>query len=312
MKIKISLLLAIASVLIYSNSFSQEKKTLSKEDYKKWEQLSSTVISPDGKWVSYSISLNEGNDTLFIVNPETDSVIKEAFASGLRFSPDSRWAAYRIGVSYKKQEEMQEKKQTLHYKMGLLDMVSGKKVVYKEISSFAFPEEGDHLVMKTYKPKESKAEGSDIVVMNLANMEMRTIGNVTEYSFNKKGDFLAYVTEPANDIGKGVEVFDLRDYSIKILASDTSSFSNLLWEKEGESLAFLHQLKNKDYKEDNHEVIAFRNVYKGFNKESFSPVTYPDFPEKMRINKSRLQWSEDQSAVFFGLKDWNMTEKALK
>ena len=303
----------LMSLILISGSLSaQEKKTLTKEDYKQWEQLSSATISQDGIWVAYRITLNEGNDTLFIVNSQTDSIYKEAFGTRLQFSSDSKWAAYLIGVSQKKQEQMQEKKETVHYKLALLNLGTGEKAVYKEVSSFSFPREGHHMTMTTYKPKGSKAKGNDVVVLNLETGQMRTLGNVSQFSFNKKGDFLAYISQPANLVGQGVEVFDLRDYSIQILASDTSSFSNLTWEKEGESLAFLHQLKNEDYEEDNQQIYAFRDVYKGFNKEVFSPCKMDGFPEGMRVNNSRLQWAEDQSSIFFGIKDWNMTKKAKK
>jgi len=291
---------------------AQEKKTLTTEDYKQWERLSSATISQDGVWVGYRITLNEGNDTLFIVNSQTDSIFKEAFGTGLQYSADSKWAAYRIGVSQKKQEQMQEKKESVRYKLALLNLQTGEKTIYKEVSSFSFPRNGHHMVMNTYKAKGSKAKGNSIVLLNLETGKMRTIGNVTQHSFNKKGDFLAYITQPDSPVGQGVEVFDLRDYSIKILASDTCSFSNLTWQKEGESLAFLHQIENEDYEEDNQQIYAFRNVYKGFNEEVFSPCKMDAFPEGMRVEKSRLQWADDQSALFFGIKDWNMTKKAKK
>ena len=311
MKLRISFLF-ITAILIAGATAAQQKPALTKEDFKMWERLSSTQISQDGVWVGYRIELNEGNDSLFVVNTQTDSVFKEPHGVGLQFSHDSKWAAWRIGVSREKQEQMEEKKEQVHYKLALLNLITGEKTVYKEVSSFSFPQKGHHLIMQTYKPKGSTASGNDMVLLNLLNGQMRTLGNVSEHSFNKKGDFLAYITQPSNALGHGVEVFDLRDYSIRVLASDTSGFSNLGWDREGDCLAFLHTLKNEDYEEDNCQIFAFRNVYKGFNKEVFSPSDSPVFPKDMRIDKSRLQWAEDQSAVFFGIREWTMTEKAKK
>src|SRR5210317_2047962 len=123
-------------ILISHNLFAQEKPTLTVDDYKKWESLIPLSISRDGNWIAYTITLNEGNDTLFIKNSQTDSVYKEAFASGIQFSADSRWAAYRIGVSQEKREKMQEKKEEVHYKLGMLNLDTGEKTIYKEVSSF--------------------------------------------------------------------------------------------------------------------------------------------------------------------------------
>jgi len=309
-KIGFAILLVWVSSMLAAQA--QEKKTLTPDDYKKWQRLSSTKISQDGSWISYGISETEGGDTLYFVKPKTHSVYQQAHGSNPQFTADSKYAVYLIGVSKKKREQMQEKKQAVHYKLAILELASGDKNIYKEVSGATVPQSGSYILMRTYKPKGSKAKGNDIVLYNLDDKSMRTIGNVTASSFNKKGDLLAYITEPANPIGNGVEVIDLATNTVQVLASDTTTFSNLTWQKEGESLAFLHQLKNEDYKEDNQEIIVYRNVYKGWNKEIFKPCGFCDFPEAMRLAKSRLQWAEDESSLFFGIQPWTLTEKAKK
>ena len=67
-----------------------------------------TDLSPDGNWVGYQISIQEDNDTLFIVNRKTDKVYKLEFASSFEFSGDNQWVAYRIGVPFKEAEKLRE------------------------------------------------------------------------------------------------------------------------------------------------------------------------------------------------------------
>lgn len=303
MKRNRTILAFVLICLIGQSLHAQEKKTLSQEDYKIWQSLRSNTISNDGIWVGYQIAQTEGTDTLFITNTKTDSLYKEAFGTRLQFTPDSKYACYLIGVSQAEQEKMQEKKQSVHYKLALLDLTTGHKDVYPEISSVIVPESGSFLLLTPYPPKDSKAEGGDRVLYNLEDKSMRTLGNVTAASFNKAGTHLAYITKPATAIGNGVEVLELKTNTINVLASDTSSFSGLTWEKEGRALAFYHQLKNNDYEEDSQEIICYRTIPKGWKKEVFNPEQAEGFPAMMRVSTGRLQWADDMSAVFFGIQE---------
>lgn len=300
--------LMLFSLITFSTQ-AQEKPNLTPDDFKQWQSLRSNLISQDGIWASYQIVLNEGNDTLFIVNTNTDSVYKEAFGTRLKFTGDSKYACYLIGKSKKDQDKMKEKKQTLHYKLAVLNLETGDKIIYPEVSSVLIPKEGSYLLLSMYKPKESKAKGTDRVLYNLNDKSMRTLGNIASASFNKQGNLLAYITEPVNAVGYGVEVIDLEENTTKILASDTTGFSKLSWQKEGNSIAFFHQLKNKDYDEDTYEIVAYRNISKGWNKETFSPGKADGFPDMMRISNSSIQWAEDMSSIFFGIQERNYSKK---
>ncbi|MEA1876423.1 MAG: hypothetical protein U9N86_06130, partial [Bacteroidota bacterium] len=310
-KLTVNILLVLISLFSLS-IYAQEKKTLTPDDYDQWQSLRSAIISQNGIWTAYKIAVAEGNDTLFIVNTTTDSVYEEAFGTRLQFTADSKFATYLIGVSKKEQEKLTKAKKSVHYKLAILNLESGKKDIYPEVSAVTLPKEGSFLVFNMYKPKDSKAKGTDRVLYNLNDKSMRTLGNITSISFNKKGNLLAYITEPANAVGYGVEVIDLQKNTTRILASDTTSFSKLTWEKEGQSLAFFHLLKNKDYKEDTYEIIAYRNVSKNWNKEVFKPCQMEGFPEMMRVSNARIQWAEDMSSVFFGIQEQELSAKKKK
>jgi len=283
---------------------AQQKKTLTPDDYKKWERLSSTVISQDGQWIGYRIS-NEDRDTLYLVNIKTDSVFREAHGSGLAFSSDSKWAVFRIGVAPKKAKTMLEKKQPVHYRMGLIFLPTGERTVYKEVSSFRFPKEGACLAATLYPPKGSKAKGQDLIVMDLEKKNTRTIGHVSAYAFNRTGRWLAYIVQPGDGLGNGVELYDLRNRNIRILASDTVTFKKLAWAKKGDALAFMKQLKNKNFKEDNYELWTYRRLDKSSSPVRFNPEDDTTFTAGMRITPSGgITWSEDEETVFFGLQPW--------
>ena len=90
------------------------KKVLTLADYPAWKRITSTVMSDDGKWVSYTYAPNEGDDTLTIkqFDGATSYTINAGSAGGgggrgggrgggggggaVQFSPDSKYVAYFV------------------------------------------------------------------------------------------------------------------------------------------------------------------------------------------------------------------------
>ena len=50
------------------------KKVLTLADYGKWNRVTSTALSPDGKWMSYAYQPNTGDQTLFVKQLDGDKL----------------------------------------------------------------------------------------------------------------------------------------------------------------------------------------------------------------------------------------------
>jgi dipeptidyl aminopeptidase/acylaminoacyl peptidase len=302
---KKNLILFLVLCLSLSLVTAQSKKYLAPDDYGKWQALGTTTISPNGEWVAYQVMVQEDNDSLYLINKQTQASYKLEFASSPEFSKDNQWIAYRIGLPYKEAEKMREQTKPIEYKMGLLNLATGKKETIQNIGSFAFSRNGKFLVAYLTPPKENKDKGAVLLLKNLTDGTTRTIGNVTEYNFNKKSDYIAYIVESANMAGNSVELFNLQNYSLKILASDTLKFSKLTWQKEGDGLAFLKSYKKDKYDEENAVVYSYTDIYKTPVLKTFDPETAKGFPDGMRIsNKGAISMSDDMTSVFFALDKW--------
>jgi len=102
--------------------------------------------------------------------------------------------------------------------------------------------------------------------------------------------------------GNSVELFNLQNYSLKILASDTLKFSKLTWQKEGDGLAFLKSYKKDKYDEENAVVYSYTDIYKTPVLKTFDPETAKGFPAGMSIsNKAVVSMSDDMTSVFIAL-----------
>ncbi len=300
------------TVLLSGMAGAQQKKQLTKDDYGKWQTMGSGDLSPNGNWVAYQIMVQEDNDTLFVVNRTGNQVHKLAFAGNPEFSKDNKWIAYRIGLPFKEAEKLRDQNKPIEYKMGLLNLESGKQEIISNVNRFEFSRNGQFLAAYLAPPKENKDKGSVLLLKNLADSTTRTIGNVTEYGFNKKSDLLAYIVESANTAGNSVELFNLKTYTLSVIASDTLRFSKLTWQKEGEGLSFLKAFKKDGYEEENAIVYSYTNL----NRiplpvlKAFDPGSAKGFPAGKRIHTGTSpRLSDDMSAVFFGIKDWTVKAK---
>jgi len=304
------LLATLFTLALITGTLFAQKKNLSPDDYVKWQSIGALSISDNGEWLAYQITVQEDNDTMFVVNRNTKKVYKLEFSAAPEFSKDNKWIAYRIGLPFKEAEKLRDDGKPIEYKMGLLNLQTGKKETIQNVSQFGFSRNGKFLTVRLAAPKDNKDKGSVLLLKNLSDSSTRTIGNVTEYSFNKKSDYLVYIVESANAAGNSVELFNLVNYSLKIIASDTLKFSKLSWQKEGDGFAFYKTYTKDDFEEDNAVVYSYINLYKAPVLNSFNPAETTGFPAGMRVfNKSGLSLSDDMSSVFFGIKSWTAKPK---
>ncbi len=290
-----------------------QKKDLTPEDYGQWQTLATTGMSPNGEWIIYHIMVQEGNDTLFVVNKNANKTYKLPFAVNPEFSGDNQWLAYRIGVPFKEAEKLRDQMKPLEYKLGILNLWTGKTEEIKNINRFGFSRNGKFIAAYLTPPKDNKDKGAVLLVKDLSDGTTRTIGNVTEYAFNKKSDHLAYIVESANTAGNSIELYNLNNTMLKVLASDTARFSKLTWSKEGDGLAFFRAYRKDRYEEDNAVVYTYTGLSKKPAMKILDPEKEKDFPQGMRIyTNSSLALSDDMTTAFFGLKPWTYNELAKK
>ena len=160
-----------------------EPKVLRLEDFAQWNRITSPALSPDGKWMTFTYSPNEGGQTILHVKAldggkdYTASVGNAAGggraggAPGGRggggggnapsFSSDSRWAAYMVtpegrggagrggagrGRGGQQATAPQEAPTVAH--LELLNLASGEKVSIPNAASWKFSSDAHWLAVK--------------------------------------------------------------------------------------------------------------------------------------------------------------------
>lgn len=309
------LILSVTFIFFTASFTSAQKKKLEPEDYGQWQYISSSQLSADGNWFAYNIGLVDGDGWLMIEPVDGDSTKAHKFMYGVQpdFSQDSKWAAFKIGVSEDKKEKLEKQDKKMHYKLGLMNLETAKVDTFNNVQSFEFSGNGKYLAMKKYKPAETKTEGTDLVLRDLAKSTNQLIGNVSEFAFNEGGAKLAILLDASEKLGNGAHLYDLTSGKVTVLDSDTTTYKGLTWNEDGTALAFLKAKQNKEFEDPTHQVYAYNNVMGAMQKHVFDQQSMSAFPDSFRVVDYRsLQWSEDNNTVFFGIKQWDPKKKEAR
>jgi dipeptidyl aminopeptidase/acylaminoacyl peptidase len=317
-------ILSVFLVLIFAVSLSAqgEKKVLTLADYPQWKHILSPAICEHGNWISYSLRPNGGDAILYFKSLASDKMYEIPFGSGAKFSEDSRWAAYSIGVSREEVKKLQKDKKPVPIKGELLNLVTGDKYTIENTSALGFSKNSKFLAAKkAQQDKTAKHKGTDLVLRNLETGLSQNIGNVGEYLFNKSGTMLAYTVDAASKEGNGIYLMKLMSGRFVPLDTGEADYTQIAWDKEGSALAVLKGKAEKDRWETDNIILAFTGLEgESFTRYEYDPSKDPEFPENMVISErvmpqrrrgfggSRpsenraLIWSEDLSRVFCGIK----------
>ncbi|MGA1494929.1 MAG: prolyl oligopeptidase family serine peptidase, partial [Rhodothermales bacterium] len=290
---------AVLSGILLTPTAAAQKKDLTLEDYDQWESLGSNVLSPDGSWFAWTTTKVEGPTTLHVRPVGDGDVHSFLYGTQPRFSGDSGWLAFTIGMSEDDEKKLEKAKKRVEMSLGIMNLTTAEVDTVEHVQSASFSDDGRFLALRKYAEEDSEG-GADLVVRNLATGSNYAIGNVSEYAFSPEGSHLAVIIDAVEKLGNGVQLIDLSDYAIRILDSDEELYSDLTWRDDSFDLAFLKEgdVVGEDYPD--HHVMVFRDV--AGSGEMFALDSARE--EGFRIAKEGgVRFSEDGSRVFIGLKE---------
>jgi dienelactone hydrolase len=298
-----------------------QQRPLSIDDYPSWKAITSTALSENGQWFQYTYRPNEGDDTLFVKNLANQKVYTIPSASQGMINSSSSHLAYVLNLPIKEQEKLRAAKKPITTKVELLNLADGTKRTFANASTFQFSPDGKFLIVK--KPKaegEANPVGSDIILHQVASGKDLRIGSVSEFAYNKKSTFLAYLIDAAGRSGNGMYTIDLKTLTIHPLDTDTLQYARLVWDDEdlssdeaknkGNHVAFLKGYIADTSSYRSNQLVVIQNV------GSTQPITtiindrVEGFPYKHVISESgAVRFGSTGTTLYFGIRP---QEKKLK
>ena len=140
------------------------KKQLEHSDYDHWNTMSQSSISRDGNWAMFGVQSGaiDGEATITFRSLVSDKQYVIERGSGARFTPDSKFALYRITPSKKKLKQLRKDK-TKSADMPkavfqILELESGELTTIDNVKSFQTPEENGGWVACLLEKSESSEQ----------------------------------------------------------------------------------------------------------------------------------------------------------
>ena len=282
-----------------------DKKALSIDDYAKWRTVGGTLISAKGDWTAFSYRQRETDEELHIQQLDGDKKYEVKRGSSPSISNDSRWAGYYLSPSVEEAEKLRKESKPVRRELVLLELGTGEKRTWKNVTSFSFAKSSLALVIKKNKEEGSKAGGSDLILRYLDRGQNLLLGSVSQHAFDKEGHFLAYTVDTADGDGNGLYLVDLSTGALRALAAEEGEYSRLTWDEKGTAVAILRGEDDKEMEERDNFLVAITGVgTEGQKLFTLDRSKAFGFPNGMVISeKGTVRWAEPPTRVFFGIKE---------
>lgn len=288
------------------------------KDILAWESISSAQISPDGRWFAYSLTPNEGNSELVI--KEVDGTREYRFSLGeaprnlydlIIISDDSRRVAFMSYPSFEETKKLRKDKKRIEPRASLVELTTGQKTDWPAAKKIAFSGESSlylaihRLAPESQEKEKDKWTGSDLILKNLKSGQEMSLGNISEFAFNRSGEWLASLIDARDLAGNGLMLKNLRSNELQVLDSGHFFYKNLKWDDQGQALSVLKGRQDDKYEDKLYGLIAFK-----FDKKAGPPEKIEYEPEKDKSFQAGFSlspdftpyWLEDYQAIAFGIK----------
>ncbi|WP_420386602.1 S9 family peptidase [Roseivirga sp.] len=297
--------LAFSLLILFSISVqSQEKKALQLEDYGQWNRISNTELSPNGQWITYDYSPNDGDARFFIHEVAGDTVYSTINASRVSFSNDNQYVAFLVSPSEDKAEALRKQRKPVNRNLHIYNLNSRSVEEIKDVQSFSFAENSEYIaISKVKSDKDAEHSGTDLILKSLKGGTVMNIGNVSSYAFNETGNLFSYLVDADGDSGNGVYLLDLSNSRTWSIITGEYTYSQLSWNEAGNALAVLYGKTPEGKVQRENTMLISKNLSAGMS--SLSSVTFfSQAPANHVISEySGLNWNEAGTQIFLGIKE---------
>ncbi len=280
------------------------------DDYARFESLGAVSFSPDGQWVTATVSRFDQDGEVRILPSDEGAPGARTFPNGVRaeVAEGGRWAAVVLQPGLEERRRLERNRTPIRNDLLLVDLRGGEEAdrTIDEIQTFSFSPDGRWILLRRYAPANGNRgyRGVDVLVMELDGGAVTNFGNVAEAQWAEEGALLAMVVDADGQAGNGVRLFEPSTGRIRTLVSEQARFQGLNWRDGSRDLALFRVDPDSARGDTTFAVLAWR----GADRDGARPtVLSGDFVPvggegRWRVSDFRgLRWAEDGSRVFVGI-----------
>jgi len=191
-----------------------------------WKSVRSGQLTPDGRWYAYQVTPTDGDGE--VVVRTTDGAQAHRFPIGdptggggalsfsetgpVQLSADGKWLAFSTFPTKAESDEADDKKETLHNGVTIVNLETWVEDSYEGVSRFEFAGHNPRWFVMRRVPAEDapKDTGAGLLLLELENGMSSPIGSVGDYDLNDSGELLAYSTQAPDRVVNGITGLSLR------------------------------------------------------------------------------------------------------
>ena len=286
-------------------SYGQAQKPLTLEDYGQWNRIRNAAISPDGAWMTFAYSPNDGDATLHVRNIDGETLRSITNGKQVAFSEDSKWVAYLSDPAKEEVDKLKKAKKPVLSKLQMVNLGSNEATDIKGARSFSFSKASNYIAIhKAQADNKADHKGSDLILKDLNGDQSLNLGNVSSYAFNKAGTHFAYLVDADGDNGNGLYIIELEGLVSRPMHTGTHTYAQMTWNKDGSHIAILFG-KKEEGNVEHKNTLYWTSVMPGTSTSGSFYDDYNDanFPSNSVISEySRLTWNDESTQIFFGIR----------
>lgn len=298
---------------LFAETLYSQKKTLDHSVYDKWQSISSCNIPYNGKYLFYSIDEQEGNNTLYIRDMQSNKTITVPRGNKVVVSKNGKRAVCLIKPFYKETKDAKiAKKKDFEMPqdtLAVINLATRAIIKYPHVENFAFGcDLKDFLVIRLARASKSDKEVRPLCILNLKTMEIDTIEHVKNYKISDCGERLIYTFVPeGKDSSDTMEMHFLKlaEWEDKIIFScNKKGYLSVPYiNKSGTKVVFYAQPDTSKEKKETKKIF-FADLA---NEETAFPIITNDtdgISEGLEIDyRAKLKFGFNDKYILFGLKN---------
>jgi dipeptidyl aminopeptidase/acylaminoacyl peptidase len=320
-------LFAFLAISMFAFVLHAQQLPLDHTIYDKWKTLEKTNISPDGNWVSYEVNPGKGDGMLYFFNTKTQQTDSVERGYNAQFAGNSQFIVFKIKPTedtLRKAKLAKKEKDDLP-KDSLGIFVPGASMrKFAQVKSFGLAEEGGQWVAilheklqpakdttdkadttkaekekpSSSKKKKKKAEGTRLVLLNMATDSLYRFEDVTEYALSRNEQLIAFIVRTNDSIDSTRVIrFDQKLALADTLFDNRGVASQLAVDEKGDQLAFVYSSDTSKTK--NYDLAYWRN--KQAKASVIVDSTAAGLPVGWCVSENRApSFTRDGAQLFFG------------
>jgi dipeptidyl aminopeptidase/acylaminoacyl peptidase len=297
-------------------------------EWDRLETVNRSALSPDGKWLAYELVRVSGGTELRYGAVGSSEQQAVQLGQGPEFTSNSRWLLYTISSDTTRARRQIARRRrgpggrpggasradSVHDKLGIVELGSGKSTVFDDVQSFSLSEDGSHVALRLYPAGGDRKDVAGLVVRDLARGTDVAFGNVREFEWSDDGALLAMAIDVDGGTGNAVQVLDASSGRVMSLDSGAEEYTGLAWRDDAHDLAVFRSRADSSYIDTSYVVLAWRNV--GSSRSSSMGYDFSNdsrFPSDMRVAAYEApRWSADGGTLFFGMREREAKQGAAR